>query len=175
MPWTTLTALTRTGRIKAVSLAAFVALSGLRIAISVMVPTTDAQACDITRKVYNRTDRNLYIEIWRQGTQQWTSPALKPGGAMALEYLTIGDEILVTGPAGQIAFPLAARLARDNEVWGIARFSDPKTRERCEKAGIHTRRTITLSVTAGSDVPAQQAVAFFADFACRLVTRCPGW
>lgn len=98
MPWTTLTALTRTGRIKAVSLAAFVALSGLLIAISVMVPTTDAQACDITRKVYNRTDRNLYIEIWRQGTQQWTSPALKPGGAMALEYLTIGDEILVTGP-----------------------------------------------------------------------------
>lgn len=98
MPWKTLTALARVGRLKAVSLAAFVALSGLLTAISVMVSTTDAQACDITRKVYNRTDRNLYIEIWRQGTQQWTSPALKPGGAMALEYLTIGDEILVTGP-----------------------------------------------------------------------------
>ena len=43
------------------------------------------------------------------------------------------EKILVTGPAGQIAFPLAARLASDNEVWGIARFGDPKTRERIEE------------------------------------------
>jgi nucleoside-diphosphate-sugar epimerase len=49
-----------------------------------------------------------------------------------------GKTILVTGPAGQIAFPLAARLARDNEVWGIARFSDSASRERCEDAGIKT-------------------------------------
>lgn len=52
---------------------------------------------------------------------------------------TLEDKrILVTGPAGQIAFPLAARLAKDNEVWGIARFSDTSTRERCEDAGIRT-------------------------------------
>jgi nucleoside-diphosphate-sugar epimerase len=50
-----------------------------------------------------------------------------------------GQKILVTGPAGQIAFPLAARLARDNEVWGLARFGDPAGRERVEKAGIQTR------------------------------------
>lgn len=49
-----------------------------------------------------------------------------------------GKRILVTGPAGQIAFPLAARLAEDNEVFGVARFSDPATRERCESAGIAT-------------------------------------
>ena len=47
-------------------------------------------------------------------------------------------KILVTGPAGQIAFPLAARLAERNEVWGIARFSDASSRERCERAGIKT-------------------------------------
>ena len=35
-----------------------------------------------------------------------------------------GEKILITGPAGQIAFPLARYLAADNEVWGIARFSD---------------------------------------------------
>lgn len=98
MHWTTLAALARKGRMKAVSLAALVALCGPLTAISVVFPTSGAQACDVTRRVYNRTDRNLYIEIWRQGTQQWTSPALKPGGAMALDYLTIGDEILVTGP-----------------------------------------------------------------------------
>jgi nucleoside-diphosphate-sugar epimerase len=50
------------------------------------------------------------------------------------------EKIVVTGPAGQIAFPLAARLARDNEVWGIARFSEEGSRERCEEAGITTRR-----------------------------------
>ncbi|MHA7838425.1 MAG: NAD-dependent epimerase/dehydratase family protein [bacterium] len=49
-----------------------------------------------------------------------------------------GKRILITGPAGQIAFPLAARLARDNEVWGIARFRDEASRKRCEDAGIRT-------------------------------------
>ena len=49
-----------------------------------------------------------------------------------------GKRILVTGPAGQIAFPLAARLAEDNEVFGVARFSDASTRKRCEDAGIET-------------------------------------
>jgi nucleoside-diphosphate-sugar epimerase len=49
-----------------------------------------------------------------------------------------GAKILVTGPAGQIAFPLAQALARDNEVWGVARFRDAKTRARCEAAGIRT-------------------------------------
>jgi nucleoside-diphosphate-sugar epimerase len=51
-----------------------------------------------------------------------------------------GERILVTGPAGQIAFPLARQLAQDNEVWGIARFGDAAARERCEAAGIRTRR-----------------------------------
>jgi nucleoside-diphosphate-sugar epimerase len=49
-----------------------------------------------------------------------------------------GSKILVTGPAGQIAFPLAEMLARDNEVWGIARFSVAGSKERVEAAGIRT-------------------------------------
>jgi nucleoside-diphosphate-sugar epimerase len=63
-----------------------------------------------------------------------------------------GQKILVTGPAGQIAFPLAARLAADNEVWGIARFSDERTRERCEKAGIQTR-AVDLAEPDWADLP----------------------
>src|SRR5262245_49380612 len=47
-----------------------------------------------------------------------------------------GKRILVTGPAGQIAFPLARELARHNEVWGVARFSQPGSKERVEKAGV---------------------------------------
>ena len=50
-----------------------------------------------------------------------------------------GAKILITGPAGQIAFPLSEELARTNEVWGIARFGDPTTRERCEAVGVKTR------------------------------------
>lgn len=49
-----------------------------------------------------------------------------------------GAKILVTGPAGQIAFPMARALARDNEVWGIARFSDSAQRREVEEAGIRT-------------------------------------
>jgi nucleoside-diphosphate-sugar epimerase len=62
------------------------------------------------------------------------------------------EKILVTGPAGQIAFPLAARLARDNEVWGIARFRDAKTRQRVEKAGIQTR-SVDLADPQWDDLP----------------------
>jgi nucleoside-diphosphate-sugar epimerase len=63
-----------------------------------------------------------------------------------------GRKILVTGPAGQIAFPLATRLARDNEVWGIARFRDPTARERVEKAGIQTR-VVDLAEPDWGDLP----------------------
>ena len=63
-----------------------------------------------------------------------------------------GKQILVTGPAGQIAFPLAARLAQDNEVFGVARFSDASTRERCEAAGISTA-AVDLSSPDWSKTP----------------------
>ena len=62
------------------------------------------------------------------------------------------EKILVTGPAGQIAYPLAARLAKDNEVWGIARFSDASTRERVEQAGISTR-VVDLADPQWGDLP----------------------
>lgn len=48
-----------------------------------------------------------------------------------------GQKILVTGPTGQVAFPLACTLAQKNEVWGAARFSDPTKREALETAGVH--------------------------------------
>ncbi|MGY8806024.1 MAG: NAD-dependent epimerase/dehydratase family protein, partial [bacterium] len=33
-----------------------------------------------------------------------------------------GEKILITGPTGQVAFPVAAALAEDNDVYGLARF-----------------------------------------------------
>ena len=40
------------------------------------------------------------------------------------------EKILITGPAGRIAYGLARSLVADNEVWGIARFSDPRRATR---------------------------------------------
>jgi len=48
------------------------------------------------------------------------------------------EKILITGPAGQIAFPMARDLAQENEVWGIARFGDPATRKQVEEVGVKT-------------------------------------
>jgi UDP-glucuronate 4-epimerase len=45
-------------------------------------------------------------------------------------------KILVTGLTGQVARPIATSLAADNEVWGIARFSDPAVRGALEGAGV---------------------------------------
>lgn len=55
-----------------------------------------------------------------------------------------GEKILITGPAGRIAFGLARSLVEHNEVWGIARFSDPASREKVEAIGV-TTRTVDLA------------------------------
>ena len=62
------------------------------------------------------------------------------------------QKILITGPAGQIAFPLAAALAADNDVWGIARFSQPGSRERVEQAGV-TTRVVDLAAPDFGELP----------------------
>nr|WP_090277775.1 NAD(P)-dependent oxidoreductase [Mycolicibacterium komanii]CRL72737.1 nucleoside-diphosphate-sugar epimerase [Mycolicibacterium komanii] len=63
-----------------------------------------------------------------------------------------GERVLITGPAGRIAYGVAETLARDNEVWGIARFSDPDAREEVEALGVTTRR-VDLGVGDFADLP----------------------
>lgn len=50
-----------------------------------------------------------------------------------------GKKILLTGPAGNIGYPLTRDLAVDNEVWGISRFGDPAERSRVDQLGVVTR------------------------------------
>jgi nucleoside-diphosphate-sugar epimerase len=50
-----------------------------------------------------------------------------------------GEKILVTGAGGQIGYPLAEYLGRDNEVWAVARFRDEASRRRVREAGITLR------------------------------------
>ena len=47
-----------------------------------------------------------------------------------------GAKIVVTGVTGQVGEPVARALARDNEVYGAARFRDDAARERLEAAGV---------------------------------------
>ena len=46
------------------------------------------------------------------------------------------EKILVTGPTSQVAFPLARELARDNEVYGLARLSRAEDVERLATIGV---------------------------------------
>lgn len=62
------------------------------------------------------------------------------------------EKILITGPAGQIAFPMTRYLAADNEVWGIARFSEDGSRERVDALGV-TTRVVDLAVGDYSEIP----------------------
>jgi UDP-glucuronate 4-epimerase len=56
-----------------------------------------------------------------------------------------GAKILVTGPTGQVGFPVAKALAADNEVWAIARFTDQAGREQLEGAGVRCQVVDLLS------------------------------
>src|SRR3979490_301276 len=63
-----------------------------------------------------------------------------------------GSKILITGPTGQVATPVAKALAADNEVWGIARFTNATIREDLEKAGVRCQ-TVNLAPGAFAHLP----------------------
>jgi UDP-glucuronate 4-epimerase len=83
-----------------------------------------------------------------------------------------GEKILITGVSGMVAQPIARHLARNNEVWGIARFGhtgdrnvenftpatggdplrDLSSREALEAAGI-TTRSVDLGAGDFSSIP----------------------
>ena len=48
-----------------------------------------------------------------------------------------GEKILITGPTSQVAFPIAAELAKENEVYGLARFSRAEDRDRLKALGVN--------------------------------------
>ena len=48
-----------------------------------------------------------------------------------------GRKVVITGVTGQVARPLAVSLARHNEVYGAARFTDAAARAALESAVVH--------------------------------------
>jgi len=63
-----------------------------------------------------------------------------------------GEKILITGPASQVALPIARSLVEHNEVHGLARFGRTADRERLEALGV---RCIPFDLATGSvdDLP----------------------
>jgi nucleoside-diphosphate-sugar epimerase len=57
-----------------------------------------------------------------------------------------GAKVVVTGVTGQVGEPVACALARDNEVYGAARFRDDKARGRLEAAGV---RCVAIDLATG--------------------------
>jgi UDP-glucuronate 4-epimerase len=72
-----------------------------------------------------------------------------------------GEKILVTGASGKIAFPIARALAGRNEVWGVARFSNPSHREKLADVGVHPLR-LDLSAADFTDLPDDFTYVFHA-------------
>lgn len=46
-----------------------------------------------------------------------------------------GKRVLVTGASGLVALPVAVELAKDNDVYAVARYSDPEQKRLIEAAG----------------------------------------
>ena len=80
-----------------------------------------------------------------------------------------GSKILITGPTGQVASPIAQALAVDNEVWGIARFTDAAAREALEKSGV---RCETVNLAAGEFDGLPSAFDYVLNFA---VAKSGNW
>jgi len=99
MPWTILARLARNGRIKFCSFVVSVALCAPLAATSILLPASTAQACGITRRIHNKTDRDIYVEIWKGGARRWVSTEpIKPGSSLSLEYVQLGDTLILTSP-----------------------------------------------------------------------------
>src|SRR5580704_6775093 len=58
-------------------------------------------------------------------------------------YQLSGRRVLVTGASGLVALPIAVALAKSNEVYALARFTDPEQKRILEAAGA---RTITFDL-----------------------------
>lgn len=99
-----------------------------------------------------------------------------------------GEKILVTGVSGAVATPIAAFLARENEVWGLARFLDPadpardgselpragashlKDRAAIERLGI---RTCAADLSSGDLSQVPDDCSYVLHFAFARVPRGP--
>ncbi|HVW81617.1 MAG TPA: NAD-dependent epimerase/dehydratase family protein [Mycobacteriales bacterium] len=73
-----------------------------------------------------------------------------------------GKRILVTGVTSEVAKPVALALAKDNEVYGAARWKNPAAREPFEAGGV---RPVYLDLVKGDLSGLPESVDYVAHFA----------
>ena len=61
--------------------------------------------------------------------------------------------VVITGATGQVGLPVARALAKNNEVWAPARFSNPTARTELERAGVNCVVTDVGSDAGYGDLP----------------------
>jgi len=89
------------------------------------------------------------------------------------------QKILITGATGQVAAPIAHHLARNNEVWCIARFTAKGSRQALQAHGI-TTRVCDFSTGEFGDLPrdfthvVHSAVELYGDFDAALRVNAEG-
>lgn len=82
-------------------------------------------------------------------------------GAMAQTAIS-GKTILITGVTSEVAKPVALALAKDNEVYGAARWKDPASREPFEAGGV---KPVYLDLVKGDLSSLPEQVDYVAHFA----------
>lgn len=70
--------------------------------------------------------------------------------------------VLVTGASGLVAFPVAVELAKSNDVYAVARFSDPRQKRLLEAAGA---RTIAFDISEPDLSPLPRSVDVVINYA----------
>jgi UDP-glucuronate 4-epimerase len=73
-----------------------------------------------------------------------------------------GARILITGPTGMFTKPVCRALAKENEVYAAARFSDAAAKEDLESAGV---KCVTLDLLTGDMSNLPDAIDYVCDFA----------
>jgi UDP-glucuronate 4-epimerase len=73
-----------------------------------------------------------------------------------------GAKILVTGPTGMVAKPVARAFAKENEVYAAARFSDPAAKEDLESAGV---TCVSVDLASGDLANLPNQVDYVCNFA----------
>jgi UDP-glucuronate 4-epimerase len=80
-----------------------------------------------------------------------------------------GKRWLITGPTSQVGEPVAKALAAGNEVFGVARFSNPKAKARLEAAGV---QCVTADLADGDFAGLPDDIDYVCNFA---VARTNDW
>jgi UDP-glucuronate 4-epimerase len=73
-----------------------------------------------------------------------------------------GSKILVLGATGMVAGPVVQRLAEHNEVWGAARFTNPKAKADLDAHGV---RTVMLDLSDPDLTPLPKDVDYVINLA----------